>query len=266
MIELTAVSKRYDSGHLAITNIGFEVRAHQVVAVIGASGCGKSTILRLISGLDLPTAGVVRVAGHQVTGPDPSVGIVFQQPRLMPWLDVERNVAFGLNGEASPTAVREALARVGLSGFAGALPRELSGGMAQRTAIARALVTRPPVLLLDEPFSALDALTRIDLQDHLLDVWSWYRPTMFLVTHDIDEALVLADRILVIGGSPGTITTSIDVDLDRPRSRSGQRFHAFQDRALNALRPPELDQGSTDRRPPLTGWSPGPVTKKVSRS
>lgn len=266
MIELTAVSKRYDSGHLAVSNIGFEVRAHQIVAVIGPSGCGKSTILRLISGLDRPTTGLVRVAGHEVNGPDPSVGIVFQQPRLMPWLDVERNVAFGLARGASPTAVREALTRVGLSDFAGALPRELSGGMAQRTAIARALVTRPPVLLLDEPFSALDAFTRSDLQDHLLEVWGWYRPTMLLVTHDIDEALVLADRILVIGDTPGTITTSIDVDLERPRSRSGQRFHAFQDRALTALRPQPLDEGSADRQLPLTGWSPGPVTKKVSRS
>ena len=266
MIELAAVSKRYDSGHVAVSEIDFEVRAHEIVAVIGPSGCGKSTILRLIAGLDLPTTGRVLVAGHQVKGPDRSVGIVFQQPRLMPWLTVAGNVGFGLDRDRQRESVGEAVARVGLSGFADALPRELSGGMAQRTAIARALVTRPPVLLLDEPFSALDAFTRIDLQDHLLEVWGWYRPTMFLVTHDIDEALVLADRILVIGSAPGTIKTSIEVDLDRPRSRSGQRFHAFQDRALSALRPPDLDQGSTDRPPPLTRLSPGPVTKEVSRS
>ena len=235
MIELTGVSKRYDSGHLAVSEIEFEMRAHEIVAVIGPSGCGKSTILRLIAGLDLPTTGRVCVAGHQVKGPDRSAGIVFQQPRLMPWLNVERNVAFGLDRSAPQGAAREAIARVGLSDFAGALPRELSGGMAQRTAIARALVTRPPVLLLDEPFSSLDAFTRADLQGHLLEVWDWYRPTMFLVTHDIDEALILADRILVLGGSPGTIKSSMEVGLERPRHKTDLSFHRYQDQVMARL-------------------------------
>ena len=150
----------------------------------------------------------------------------------MPWLSVERNVSFGLRGDDASALAAEALHRVGLADFARALPKELSGGMAQRTAIARALVTKPPVLLLDEPFSALDAFTRIDLQEHLLEVWRWYRPTTLLVTHDIDEALMLADRIVVLGGQPGRIQAEIDVDLPRPRDRTQATFHAYQDRAM----------------------------------
>ena len=236
MIQLSSVSKQYPSGHLAVTGIDLSVPEHEILAVIGPSGCGKSTILRLIAGLEEPSSGSTRVADHEVQGPDQSVGIVFQQPRLMPWLTVERNVAFGLDkGEESSGEVAEVIARVGLTPFARALPRELSGGMAQRVAIARALVTRPPVLLLDEPFSALDAFTRIDLQAHLLEVWGWYRPTTFLVTHDIDEALALADRVVVMGGSPGTIRADITVDLDRPRSRTAPAFHRLQDRAMTEL-------------------------------
>lgn len=236
MIRLVDVSKRYPSGHLAVSGIDLSVAEHEILAVVGPSGCGKSTILRLIAGLEEASTGSTRVADREVRGPSRSVGIVFQQPRLMPWLTVERNVAFGLGSvENGSTDVGEVIERVGLSHFAKALPRELSGGMAQRVAIARALVTRPPVLLLDEPFSALDALTRIDLQSHLLEVWNWYRPTTFLVTHDIDEALVLADRVVVLGGSPGAVRADMTVDLDRPRSRSAEKFHALQDRAMTEL-------------------------------
>ncbi len=236
MIELRRVSKQFDTGLLAVSEVDLTVGASEIVAMIGPSGCGKSTILRLIAGLERPTGGSVRVAGHQVSGPDRAVGIVFQQPRLMPWLSVERNVSFGLDqGSPSSSVVAEAIDRVGLTDFADALPRELSGGMAQRTAIARALVTKPPVLLLDEPFSALDAFTRIDLQRHLLDVWGWYQPTMFLVTHDIDEALILADRLIVLSGHPGAIHSEIEVDLSRPRARTDRAFHSFQDRAMSEL-------------------------------
>jgi sulfonate transport system ATP-binding protein len=131
--------------------------------------------------------------------------------------------------------VSEAIERVGLGSFSHCLPKELSGGMAQRTAIARALVTKPPVLLLDEPFSALDAFTRVDLQDHLLDVWGWYRPTTFLVTHDIDEALTLADRVVVFGGTPGSVRAELALDLPRPRDRTARDFHVLQDRARAEL-------------------------------
>lgn len=235
MIELTGVGKRFPSGLLAVEDIELDVTTHEIVALIGPSGCGKSTVLRLIAGLEEPTNGTVSVAGHRVVGPDRSVGIVFQEPRLMPWLTVERNVAFGLDGGDVTVETGEVIERVGLSGFADALPRELSGGMAQRVAIARALVAKPPVILLDEPFSALDAFTRIDLQDHLLEVWDWYRPTTLLVTHDIDEALVLADRVVVLGGTPGTVRADIKVDLPRPRARTQSAFHRLQDRAMAEL-------------------------------
>jgi sulfonate transport system ATP-binding protein len=236
VIELTSVSKRYSTGLLAVEGIDLEVARHEILALIGPSGCGKSTILRLIAGLEQPTSGDVRVAGHRVGGPDRSAGIVFQQPRLMPWLTVSRNVAFGLHTDGGHTQeTEEVIERVGLTSFADSLPRELSGGMAQRVAIARALVTKPPVLLLDEPFSALDAFTRIDLQAHLLEVWDWYRPTTMLVTHDIDEALVLADRVVVLGGAPGTIQADIPVGLARPRSRTDPAFHQLQDRSMKEL-------------------------------
>ncbi|HEX5696817.1 MAG TPA: ABC transporter ATP-binding protein [Acidimicrobiia bacterium] len=249
MIELHGVSKQFDTGLLAVSDVDLSIGASEIVAVIGPSGCGKSTILRLIAGLEKPSRGSVLVAGHSVSGPDRAVGIVFQQPRLMPWLSVERNVSFGLDGDAASNGVvAESIARVGLTEFASALPRELSGGMAQRTAIARALVTKPPVLLLDEPFSSLDAFTRIDLQQHLLDVWGWYRPTMFLVTHDIDEALVLADRVIVLRGRPGSIQAEMAVDLGRPRTRTDPAFHSLQDLAMK-----ELSRSSQDPldQPPL---------------
>jgi sulfonate transport system ATP-binding protein len=236
VIEVTGASKRYPNGLLALDDVELDVAEGEVVALIGRSGCGKSTLLRLVAGLESPTGGSIRIAGHSVTGPDRSAGLVFQEPRLMPWLTVERNVGFGLEpGLRNGSDVSEAIARVGLTEFAAALPKELSGGMAQRVAIARALVTKPPVLLLDEPFSALDAFTRIDLQQHLRDVWDWYRPTMLLVTHDIDEALVLADRVAVLGGSPGTVHYELTVDLRRPRDRSDGEFHRYQDLALAEL-------------------------------
>ena len=236
MIQLAGVSKRFATGLLAVAGIDLDVARHEIVAVIGPSGCGKSTILRLIAGLDEPTAGTVHVDGHQVHGPDRSTGVVFQQPRLMPWLNVTNNVSFGLEHNGDHTLeTSEVIERVGLGAFAAALPRELSGGMAQRVAIARALVTKPPVLLLDEPFSALDAFTRIDLQTHLLEVWDWYRPTTLLVTHDIDEALILADRVVVLGGSPGAIQADITVDLARPRSRTDPAFHRLQDLSMEQL-------------------------------
>lgn len=236
MINLTDVAKRYPTGLIAVDSIDLDVARHEIVALIGPSGCGKSTILRLIAGLEEPTIGTVSVNGHQVNGPDRSAGIVFQQPRLMPWLTVTRNVAFGLHRNGDHTQkTAEVIRRVGLGDFATALPKELSGGMAQRVAIARALVTKPPVLLLDEPFSALDAFTRMDLQTHLLEVWDWYRPTTLLVTHDIDEALILADRVLVLGGTPGTIQANIQVDLTRPRSRTNPGFHRLQDAVMQEL-------------------------------
>jgi sulfonate transport system ATP-binding protein len=238
MLQLRRVGKRFDNGVVALQNIDLAVGRGEILGIVGGSGCGKSTLLRLICGLDSPTEGDVLIEGDRVTGPRPDIGVIFQEPRLMPWLDVARNVEFGLSGmgRAEKSALaREAIERVGLSPFGDALPRQLSGGMAQRVAIARALITKPSVLLLDEPFSALDAFTRLDLQDHVLQLWSVDRPTMILVTHDIDEALALSDRVVVMRGHPGRIEDEFEIDLARPRRRSSPPFQAWREAVLGAL-------------------------------
>lgn len=238
ILELESVSLRYPNGHDALHSIDLSVPAGRIVTVIGGSGCGKSTLLRLVAGLERPTSGRVRVAGEVVTRPTRHVGVVFQEPRLMPWLTVAQNVAFGLahfpRQEKDQLAL-DLLDRVGLDRFAGTLPKRLSGGMAQRVALARALVGNPEVLLLDEPFSALDALTRADLQQHLLDLWSVDRRTVLLVTHDIDEALKLADSIVVLAGQPGRVVDSVDVPERRPRDLTDPHTAKIRHRVLTAL-------------------------------
>jgi sulfonate transport system substrate-binding protein len=193
----------------------------EIVSVIGPSGCGKSTLLRLISGLERDHTGELRVAGHHVQGPSRAVGFMFQEPRLLPWLTVRDNVALGApRGQADTRArVDDLLAQVQLTAAADALPHQLSGGMAQRTALARALVGAPDILLLDEPFSAVDAITRASLQDLVLAVWARTKITLLLVTHDLDEALYVSDRVLVLSGRPATVTTAVAVDAARPRDR-----------------------------------------------
>jgi sulfonate transport system ATP-binding protein len=238
MLAIESVSRTYPGGVHALDRVSIAVAAGEIVAVVGGSGCGKSTLLRLVCGLDRPTQGRVLLDGAAVTAPHEKIGIVFQEPRLLPWLTVAGNVEFGLDDRprAERTGRAKAqLARVGLADKASAWPRQLSGGQAQRAAIARALVTRPQVLLLDEPFSALDAFTRIDLQDHLLDLWADLTPTLLLVTHDVDEAIVLADRIVVMKPRPGRVHEEIAVDLPRPRDRQSAAFDFAKRRVLNAL-------------------------------
>lgn len=238
MLSLRNVTKIYPNGERALDNVSLEVEQGEILAVVGGSGSGKSTLLRAIAGLDPASSGEVRIDGDKVTAPHPLIGLIFQEPRLLPWLKVTDNIAFGIADlpEAERRQrVSEALARVGLAGAADKWPRELSGGMAQRVAIARALVARPRVLLLDEPFSALDAMTRASLQDHLVDLWHYDRPTMVLVTHDIEEALVLADRVVVLSPKPGRIDAVIDMALARPRDRDGADFEAIKRRLRQAL-------------------------------
>jgi sulfonate transport system ATP-binding protein len=238
MLALERVGKIYPNGVNALERFSAKIQPGEIVAIIGGSGCGKSTLLRAVAGLDRATAGAVTLDGTTIMAPHAKIGIIFQEPRLLPWLSVADNIGFGLSD--LPTDVRRdkvarALTRVGLADKASAWPRELSGGQAQRVAIARALVPQPEVLLLDEPFSALDAFTRRDLQDHLLDLWADTRPTLILVTHDVDEAVVLADRVLVMRPRPGRMFQEIQINLGRPRDRNSPHFDAFKRRVLTAL-------------------------------
>jgi sulfonate transport system ATP-binding protein len=238
MLVLDRLGKTYPNGVHALAQFSAEIRQGEIVAVIGGSGSGKSTLLRAIAGLDRATVGSVVLDDIAITAPHARIGIIFQEPRLLPWLSVADNIGFGLNDRTRSERaqrVATALARVGLTEKADAWPRELSGGQAQRVAIARALVPQPEVLLLDEPFSALDAFTRRDLQDHLLDLWADTRPTLVLVTHDVDEAVVLADRVLVMRPRPGRLFEAIAINLARPRDRHSTQFEPFKRRVLTAL-------------------------------
>ncbi|WP_398467737.1 ABC transporter ATP-binding protein [Tardiphaga sp.] len=251
MLTLDHVGKTYPNGVHALERFNARIPQGEIIAIIGGSGCGKSTLLRAVAGLDRASNGTIRIDDIDITAPHEKIGIIFQEPRLLPWLNVADNIGFGLAD--LPAAERrekvaQALARVGLSDKAKAWPRELSGGQAQRVAIARALVPQPEVLLLDEPFSALDAFTRRDLQDHLLDLWADTRPTLILVTHDVDEAVVLADRVLVMRPRPGRLFAEIDVGLARPRDRASPLFDAVKKRVLTAL-DRSLDRDVPDHAP-----------------
>ena len=224
----------------AVASSTLSIPTGQITAVVGPSGSGMSTLLRVISGLLAPDTGTVVLGGTPVNGPDERVGMVFQEPRLLPWRTAEDNVAFPmeLRGEPRPARqarARELLALVGLSGFESARPSQLSGGMAQRVALARALALDPPVLLLDEPFGALDALTRDRLDAELLGLWERIGTTIMLVTHSISEAVFLADRVLVLSARPGRVVADIPVALPRPR-RWEDLDEAVSGRAAVAVR------------------------------
>lgn len=207
----------------ALRNVSFQVRRREFLCVIGPSGCGKSTLIRMVAGLDYPTSGRMLLDGKEVHGPGPDRGMVFQGYTLFPWLTVTQNVMFGLEmqgmdrNQASSEA-RQWIQLVGLSKFENTYPAQLSGGMKQRTAIARALAANPRILLMDEPFGALDAQTRAQMQTHLLEIWRNVDVTILFITHDLDEAVLLADRILVLKANPGEVQEIIEVPVPRPRS------------------------------------------------
>jgi sulfonate transport system ATP-binding protein len=223
-----------------LRSLSLEVAPSEIVTLLGPSGSGKSTVLRLLSGLEREHEGKLLVQGLPVQGPTPSVGMMFQEPRLLPWRTVRDNVAFGLprtlSKELGATRVEQLLTLVQLTEARDKLPKELSGGMAQRVALARCLAGAPSVLLLDEPFSAVDALTRMHLQELLLSIWTHTRLTMLLVTHDIDEALFLSDRVVVLRGSPARIEETIAVDVPRPRDRRDETLGPLRAHLLEALR------------------------------
>lgn len=237
MLSVERVTRTFNNGKTAVKNVSFTAKQGEIIGILGTSGCGKSTLLRVIAGLDSGYEGTVKFNEQAVNGVREETGIIFQEPRLMPWLTVIENVSFGLKGSKNDKIVqaKRFIELVNLDGFEQQYPKELSGGMAQRVAIARALVTSPEVLLLDEPFSALDAFTKMQLQDLLLEVWKACQSTMLLVTHDIDEALYLCDRLLILRGQPGELFQEIKVGQERPRSRGDHRLAEQKEAILNML-------------------------------
>lgn len=238
MLILENLCKTYANGTQALQDVSLNLAAGEIVALVGGSGCGKTTLLRLVAGLEPPSLGQASVDGETISAPHPAVGIIFQEPRLLPWLTVAQNIGFGLDHlqrDERDARVDEALLKVGLAGYGPRWPRELSGGQAQRVAIVRALVARPKVLLMDEPFSALDALTRASLQDHMLALWEAHRPTLLLVTHDVEEAAALADRAIVMQPQPGRVFADIPVATPRPRDRLSMEFVESKRAILAAL-------------------------------
>jgi sulfonate transport system ATP-binding protein len=234
------VDRKDFDGKTVLADFNLQVGRGQIVALVGASGCGKSTLLRIVSGLDRHYAGEVRLDGQARHGVSRDIGFIFQEPRLLPWLTVAENIAFDAGDKGAGHAgvhprAAALIERVGLKGFELALPKALSGGMAQRTAIARGLFNRPQLLLLDEPFSAVDAFTRMKLQDLLLDVVQDSQATLVLVTHDIDEAIYLADRVVILDNGPGPAVDDIFIDLPRRRDRRADSLGDYRKIVLDAL-------------------------------
>ncbi|CDK01791.1 Aliphatic sulfonates import ATP-binding protein SsuB [Microbacterium sp. C448] len=232
-LRIRGLQKIFDGARgevVALTGVDLDVRRGEIITVIGPSGCGKSTLLKIVAGLETEYEGVVELDGRPVHGPGPSRAVIFQEHRLFPWLNVARNIAGNLSLRSASVRVRveELLRVVKLEGFANAFPKELSGGMAQRVSIARALLRDPEVLLLDEPFGALDAFTRSHMQDVLRDIWRERGTTMIFVTHDIDEALVLGDRVVVMSPRPGRVHEIIPVTLPVERDRASDEFLALR--------------------------------------
>jgi len=247
-ISLRHVGKIFASRHgnvTALADINLDIADQEFVTIVGASGCGKSTLLNLLAGFEMATSGEVSFDDARIDGPGPDRGVVFQQTALFPWLSVEDNIAFGLRLRANRhkgaphIIVARMLERTGLAPFRSRRPAELSGGMRQRAAIASVLAINPSTLLMDEPFGALDALTRSVMQDFLLEIWEEERKTALLVTHDIDEAIYLADRTVLMTAHPGRVQEIIRVDLPRPRRydmRSESRFVALRDHVTRVIR------------------------------
>ena len=219
---------------VALERVNLDIADNEFVTVVGPSGCGKSTLMNILAGLETPSSGQARVDGTDVSGPGPERGVIFQQYALFPWLTVRKNVEFGLKVAGLPKAQRRERAdhfirMVGLEQFADALPKMLSGGMKQRCAIARAYAVNPSILLMDEPFGALDALTRVKLQEQLLDTWNREKRTVMFITHDVDEAVFLANRVVVMAARPGRIYDVIDVNLPYPRTEDVRLSPEFAD-------------------------------------
>ena len=230
-LKIKNISKEFEINNakeLVLDHINLDIKPGEFISIVGTSGCGKSTMLKLIGGLQNPTEGEIYVGERRVGKPSVEVGMIFQESRLFPWLTLEENIEFGIHSKMPKNEKKDLIQYyinlVGLDGFAKAYPRQLSGGMQQRASIARTLINSPDVLLLDEPFGALDALTRITMQNEILKIWEKEKQTMILVTHDIEESIYLGDRVVVFSSRPGKIKRIIDVPLERPRERNSIEF------------------------------------------
>ena len=223
----------------ALQDVSVTMKSGEFVSLVGPSGCGKSTILRLVAGLITPTLGRVTVNGEEVSGPSPDRGLVFQNPTLFPWLTVEKNISFSLDMRGDKQGKAEKVCRmleiIGLERFKDDYPAQLSGGMAQRVALVRTLVNEPEILLLDEPLGALDEFTRMNMQDEILNIWTQKRQLALMVTHSIDEAVYMGNRVLVMEANPGRIVADIRIDESFPRDRSSASFVEYRNEILNRL-------------------------------
>lgn len=247
MIELDQLHKQFPGRDgspsvIALDNVSIHQKKGEFLAVMGPSGCGKTTLLNIIAGFESANSGTCKVAGQQVHTTGPDRGVVFQEYALFPWMTVERNVTFAMQAADKWSAegavrARNILDRMGLANFRNAYPKTLSGGMRQRVAIARILAIDSPVMLMDEPFGALDALTRGVLQEELIQLWRETGKTIFFITHSADEAIYLADRVLVMTPRPGKVVLEIDIDLERPRDPTSPKFNDYKKAILNIINP-----------------------------
>ena len=244
LLEIKGLSKSFSvkgKTFEALRDVNLSVDDKEVICLLGPSGCGKTTLLRIMAGLERPTSGSVLLDGVPIEGPGPQRGMVFQEYSLFPWRTILDNVAFGLELKGVPKAERHEKARqylktVGLEGFENSYPHELSGGMKQRVAIVRALVNNPKALFMDEPFGALDAQTRNVMQSELLRIWQEQQKTVIFVTHSVDEAIYLADRVMIMSARPGQISEIIDVEIPRPRVRTSAEVNRYREQVLSVLK------------------------------
>ena len=242
VLEFDKVTKSFaktDSNEIthALAEVNLTIQPGESVSIVGTSGCGKSTILRLIAGLIRPTTGEIRLGGKPIVGAGPDRGMVFQKATLFPWLTVEKNVSFSLRMQKKQDKelVEHMLKMVGLEDFRKDYPHQLSGGMAQRVALVRSLINHPDILLLDEPLGALDAFTRMNMQDEILNIWREQKQTVVMVTHDVEEAIYMGTRVLVMEPRPGRVKADIPIELAEPKQRDSEEFQAYRNRILKML-------------------------------
>lgn len=237
--DISKIFTSNDEDVIALSKVSVDIEAGEFVSLVGPSGCGKTTFLRLIAGLDSPTSGKILLDEEEIIGTSYERGLVFQSAKLFPWMNIHENIAFGLRARGiykeNKSEVSEFIDLVGLKGFEKSLPHHLSGGMQQRVSLARALINHPKVLLMDEPLGALDALTRVNMQDEILKIWQTRNTTMMMVTHDVEEAIYLSDKVIVMTPRPAKVETIIDVELKRPRDRDTKDFIDLKNKILKIL-------------------------------